>query len=728
MQSPIEEKLQKKQSLVFYTHAPQGTLGDPSAAAKLIKDLKERNGASLELSIILIVEPEHEKKVCDLFKDLDVTLLTMSNLVLPDAFDDYPELQDKAVLCDKILRGTNGLIFFPTFHKLIKEDLDYLLGYNKPYFIITEYDLIDTNQDIQNSLLGDAAATSLVINTGFGSNAKGIFCTQEQNTSNNKTALSEISSETDRAFCDLLYHSQDPNNYHQEHQLFLGYYNQLDMEYDGSPVNPMLFIESGLATVSKDTNVVDFVIPFKTESDLVSKTELNLENTSDSNNESKEEPPILRYKSKETICEYFVQNPKLVEDYLIEFWKKHTSGVMECVERRGEGKKLLRFINGFPFTPNTMDKLMKASNELVLVTGDQTLSEAISHEKIPIYQTMDWKSELFENLIDVVKSGLGEKSVLLDFLYMQHCAAVTDRAYFVKTLLTDKENLIADAKALRSYILKHKNLYKNLSIELMEYLRSPRKYFYGCLNNNIPITPRIIEQILRKSPNTFEVLFDSLRHLGKIKVASYCPNSNEHTTFSLALAYCQEALEQNPDQKDSIAKIRAWIKIYHESYIKKAKHYLNTIKPGFKNVPELTNLTAILIVKIFSENTTQQDTLSQIFIKYLKQVDDNTLLTSTLIKALYFLSVRRPVLDDISFLNKANAELFATAFESKFIKKTQPDFNAIEIYLKELTGHLNQSTPSQHPVENNLLVQSNKKNKREEETADMKQKKESKLS
>ena len=59
--------------------------------------------------------------------------------------------------------------------------------------------------------------------------------------------------------------------------------------------------------------------------------------------------------------------------------------------------------------------LMQASKRRVLVSGDQSLVEAISMDKIPFYQEQPWKKELTRQIKEVAKIVAGSDSVLSRF-------------------------------------------------------------------------------------------------------------------------------------------------------------------------------------------------------------------------------------------------------------------------------------------------------------------------
>src|SRR5205814_1945603 len=102
--------------------------------------------------------------------------------------------------------------------------------------------------------------------------------------------------------------------------------------------------------------------------------------------------------------------------------------------------------------------------EFCLVTGDQSLSEAISHEKIFLYQIMNWKGQLWENLLKVVKEALPEKenSKLYQFLKFQDIDSPIPLKEFKQFIFNNKTAILEDVKALRQFILDNKNLYTSL--------------------------------------------------------------------------------------------------------------------------------------------------------------------------------------------------------------------------------------------------------------------------
>lgn len=441
MKKPIENLPNKNKSLVFFTHASQGTLGDPSAAAKLIKSIKKELGEHFKISIILIAEDQYKERVSTVFKGLELNILFVSNLELAFQSSDQQNLTN-------LLQVADGIVFYPTFHQFSSHEIERIFSFSKPAFIITEYDLDPEFRFRQEMMLNFASQQCIVLNTGLLSNHHGVFCTDEINSSHNSQALSQIDDANDVSFQKLLFEE----GYHKSHQLFFGYFNQLNLELAGHPVDPLMFIQTALSIVPLEVDTIDFVLPLN----------LSPENKGD----------IRTYKTIDEVFLHLKNHPELTTNYEIEFWKKNAVSEMECIKKTGIGNKRIRFINGFPFHPQTIDKLMKASDEIVMVTGDQSLFEAISNEKIFFYQVMWWKGGLWQNIIDTVKREIPD-SKLHQFLLMQDRSTDTPLPKIIQFLTEHKTCLHKEIKLLKSYLLNNKNLYKNLPQLLFTSLENP---------------------------------------------------------------------------------------------------------------------------------------------------------------------------------------------------------------------------------------------------------------
>lgn len=89
------------------------------------------------------------------------------------------------------------------------------------------------------------------------------------------------------------------------------------------------------------------------------------------------------------------------------------------------GKKLFAYFVNF-LHPAEFTIRMKNSKQYVLITGDQSFSEAIKFNKLIYYECQTWKMRLFEQYILIIKHILGKKSLLYNFVYEQYKSLVAD--------------------------------------------------------------------------------------------------------------------------------------------------------------------------------------------------------------------------------------------------------------------------------------------------------------
>lgn len=457
MTNTNDQSTQKK-SLVFFTHAPNGTLGDPSAAAKLINQLKQDYADSLDITIVLIVDAENVNKVEQVIpKNVNIFTMPFFNML----HEKINSAGKKTTLRD-LVEQSDGIIFFPTFHFFKDWEVDFIAHGKKPIFITTEYNLHEKNKKIQMENRQDWMAQ---FNTGLGEDL-GIFCTPIKEKP--AAPLSQITDEADKRFVDFLLSSSTDDNrdllakeadYHQYHELFFGYFNALNNEHESNQVDPLLLIEACLE-ISPENKIIDIVLPLSTKIET-----------------------STHYKTMKEIIDYFSNDPLKMKEYTFEFYTKDEKGKIIPHAKIGQGTKVVRLINGFPFTPKTVNNLMQAANPLVLVTGDQSLSEALSLGKIFLYQTMWWKEPLFTNLLDEVKTKFSSSSPLYIFLQMQLNKSAS-RKDIIQYLKNHKEELLQQINELNKHLSENKNLYKVLPVKLMECMSSPKAYIQACLRNN----------------------------------------------------------------------------------------------------------------------------------------------------------------------------------------------------------------------------------------------------
>lgn len=706
-----QKSVDMKRSLVFFTHAVQGTLGDVSGTVKLIQSIKKHHAESLDVMIVVIADAENKSKASSLLKDLEVSTLVVDDSELKHllAFKENKS-QNAEPNLQNALRSADGIVVSLTCRHF--QQIADLTKFAKPLFVINEYDPHPDNLTAIKELLSfkRIPLPTAIMNAGLKKEHLGVFCTNETESSNNTKLLVNIGP-ADQAFRNLLLQGTDAEHYQKTHQLFFGYFNAMDLESSANDVNVAMFIESSLHLVSPQVRTVDFVLPIKFQGAKTYQQE-------------------GRYKQVQELLAYFKQNPKLIEGYRIEFWYKNSGEmqrfpVSDLEQKEEADTKVIRIINGFPFLPDTMNILMKASDELVMVTGDQSVSEAISNNKIFIYQTMWWKELLWESLLDLVKEIQAE-SKYYQFLKMQGDYRNNDLPVFKQFLLENKTEICQGSLILRQYLLENKDLSVNFPKQLFSYIDNPTKiiketikywpsYFratrLGLLIEMYPDEATLIlnttleehkyknkkefmedlvmvaiynknhESLIKELdklwdlyPNDTEYLFDALINQRKIKLEKLKNlDPDDYIVFAAINAFCNEGIKQGilPEVFKPVVEEINRIK---EKQRAESEQFLQ------EQTPEITNRELLktngFICKIISdaaaihkeqnqpaENKTECNA-KLTFIDFLKKTNKGTPLTVNLIKALDILSRFQPSLTNLNF-NQKTVDDIAELFEKE---------------------------------------------------------------
>lgn len=673
MQTVSEQKIEKK-SLVCFTVAPQGTLGDPSALAKLIRAILEQQKGLLNITVVLAVEAGCEFAATQLFKNLDIHLMI---LPLASSFYDLESRAENAEdkvfgeQIDALLKKADGILYLPGFHHCEQGEVNYAMSFGKPCFVISEYDLCDENDEEQADKLGHQyKLKTLLVRTGLAKDHLGIFCTQEIHTANYAQALTEIKAPEDQAFLNLLLEGTNADNYHQDHQLFLGYFNKLKMESEDSKVNPLRYIVSSLALVSEQTRTVDFVLPLVRSS-------------------NKQNGKKWDYKDTGEIDTYFNKHPELIRNCRLEFWDKNTQGEMVCYQRSGEGDKLIRFINAFPFTIHTMNQLNKASEGYVLSSGDQFQSEIFSHKKVFLYQTMWWKEDFWKNILVTVSEVVGDDSILYQFLKMQETDSKVKIPELAAFIAEHKDNLLQQMSQVNDFIFNNKNLFKTLPQFIIQHL-NPRNYLGYCLKQYEDSDILGILELLKICPNP-NYIFDILLHTKKIPMLESNINYDEDRIFACIPTYIK--IQQRviaiikPELTEEYKKLNYFVQLIKHSRTQSfeiAKKFMNELRPEFNTDSYLNGFTAKLLSELaLAKNVSQIPTLN-----YFKTclANKDIPLTANTIKALFYLSIKHRNLQHIHFLNEDTAKVIAQALDSGryCLPSHAEDIEAVKAIIKDI--------------------------------------------
>lgn len=438
-----------KRKITFITHAPEGTLGDPSSALKIITAMKQKYGENVDIALNIVVDPEHENKVKALVGDkVPLQLSVNANLY-------QPEIR-------KRIHESDAIVLYPTPHFFQPAQIKKLKAYNVPIVAATEYDI---DYDFNNNTMGRDVRidpTISYLGTGFGKDYMGmdnmgIYLTQESMTKD-RNYLTEMTDPKDIKVRDFLLRNNLEEGPPEKRELYYGYFNNLNAEHENSVVDCNFFLKLCIQDTlehNPDKTCIDIVTPIKEQVEKNGKLDIN-----DS-------------------IDYLNENFK--DQLTINYYNKNDKGELTLVGSTGNGGLTINIINAFPLTPSGVDKLLKASNPLCLLTGDQSVSEGISNEKIFLYQTMMWKSQFLKGLIEKSKTYLGENSLLVKFysdqLLISNFPLRENKKSKLQQQITDliinnKEQLMLEMHILRENLLKSDNLYDKMSARIMETINT----------------------------------------------------------------------------------------------------------------------------------------------------------------------------------------------------------------------------------------------------------------
>lgn len=419
--------------IIILTYAPQKTLGDPSAAAKLQQLLVEKFGEhheELMVEVLVSVGKEDEIPVRNLFSD-------GMQYELINGFDTaIGKEQLKKAISDADL-----IIPYPTPHFLSENIANLLADTMRPVISLAEYDYDIEFQHLKKRAV-EVVPGSVFLSSGLKEGNLGIYVEKYGGHSQiHPTDSSKLPN-------DLMLGDK---------QLYFGYFNKLSNSYTGA--TPSRFI--AFAIHSSQKKEVDIILPLQSP---------EIPNINPENKGSILEAPSF-IKDLEGFNQlqiaymrpapypiiyllYQREGEKLVEKEISE---------EEFEEQKNKSDKIIRVINPFPLHKDSMRALVEASEPINLLTGDQSFSEALSLSKIIFYQAMPWKRKFYEALIMASQ----KYSTLHQWLKM------VDKSSTPIKSLTDfyeknKEALLIETQALQ----KDFELNKNLPVNFLDYLNN----------------------------------------------------------------------------------------------------------------------------------------------------------------------------------------------------------------------------------------------------------------
>lgn len=185
----------------------------------------------------------------------------------------------------------------------------------------------------------------------------------------------------------------------------------------------------------------------------------------------------------------------------IEYLEKHNDSLLTTTFYKGgsnQKRKVLRFVNAFPFSQTQVQALMLVCEPFQMVMGDQSLTEVISLAEygkyiFPFYSIMYWKNDLYYAWLEFATIHLGEKSHYVELLSSLAPFKNLDAKKFAEHWLAHKNEILKDCAALYD-LLKNQ---KNLSEQIIPFLIIARNYD--------PVFIPLIEQLITKKLKQDEI-------------------------------------------------------------------------------------------------------------------------------------------------------------------------------------------------------------------------------
>lgn len=548
--------------LTILTHAPSGTLGDPTLCIKFAEELLKKDPElKIKLVVTSIDKPGHWRAVDGLTKTQhdNLEIQCLSSVVSYYKQEDSFHFDGRDALI-KLSDNTDCIIVYPTFHLLEKNEIQTLNMISKklPVLYVSNYNFQESEQNRYNTIIENTKLPTydqllndkLIIETGIGKNKLGepllgIYISERVGKKFDLHSAIETLNQADlksvkfivNADKDKLLTNTDLDQYRSNTNLYFGYYNNLIGEADNNWANATSFVKLAiLDSLNKNANI-DIVIPLR-DDETSKKSGNNFEKIIDKID---------------------------LKDVTVEYWRKDPiSGEMINVQTKGQGPTKVRLINAFPFAKEAMSIMQKISDPLTLVTGNSSFAEAIENDNIILYQTMFWHTRLDKDMLALIESDppFSENHPFRQFHSIIHDAEVNKEERLATLLSKNRAQILEGAKVFHDFVFNNYNLQNNLPETVLNRVQSLQNELK---NKSINLTPdennmfydfhMISDELFSEfSKQIHEPYFDFKKNkiLDESKV-----NKNELLLFSFLISDLQTArllLEKGADP-NTILKI-----------------------------------------------------------------------------------------------------------------------------------------------------------------------------
>jgi hypothetical protein len=351
--------------------------------------------------------------ICESDKSLGVSDLVPSQVNVK-IISSWKELFSDDLL--KWLVSSKKTIAFPTYKYLDKISINLILSFGE-LLDISEYDLKTPDN-------GKVAGITSYM-SGLGKNALGIFYTEKPQ-----------EAELPRGFLPPVIrrmlnkeHSRDVLN----NRVFFGYTNREETECTNF-VTPNLFILTCMALIKTDD--IAIIARFSTDNAQKDLEEL-----------SQIEPNTL----------FEVHYQGKIDYYPSHNHKEHDRRVILC--------------NPFPINHHEMSILLNYSNPFCQVTGDQSMSEALSYGKLPLYQCMEWKSAFFDQVM--LRASTVGTELWEFFMTHYHVTEPLVTAKMLVNMMLNKHPILLKQASMFSELIRKRHNLSDALVRVCELANEP---------------------------------------------------------------------------------------------------------------------------------------------------------------------------------------------------------------------------------------------------------------
>jgi hypothetical protein len=368
-----------KDWITILCYAPSGTLGDIRFCHKMITLLSDKNPNAMFLLLIVLTDQI----------SIDVNFLLPKNCipVIIKGIKSFPKesYQQAITRSQKIIAFPNLTCFNES---LGPEYFEHQNGTNRSKILsLIEYDYSEP-----------ITSNGTAVRTGLAEESIGIFLDplDVRSTADLLVELHQFTlkpNHPDAKFLTFFVPQLIEDAYFSRTSLFFGYFNKSDRISDRSSVTDKQFLLSAILKsilVNPDKKAIDFIIRMDNESKLghIFASLIN----------------------------------KGLKNFTISYYRHDQ--LLSTLENSSptEGKEnpyIIRIFNPFHLHPDIFSLLLKLSDPFCAVTGDQSLSEAISQHKLFFYQEMTWKKDLYTAFLEKVSKCHGKNSISFKFYNMQ---------------------------------------------------------------------------------------------------------------------------------------------------------------------------------------------------------------------------------------------------------------------------------------------------------------------